>query len=149
MIYVPTLNSNLRMGLWMLLHLSQPLLLQKVIVQVRSPWQLPLNLYCAQFKCYAVITHSQCTQCSTACARSDHLPPLPPPGSSVSPQSKEKGKHRVGTSPSTVPAKRSAQGEGREQEEEEEEEEEKEGDTTGSTAKRRKRETSHMTGKGH
>ena len=146
MIYVPTLNSNLRMGLWMLLHLSQPLLLQKVRAQVRSPWQLPLSLYCAQFKCYALITHSQCTQCSTACARSDHLPPPPPPGSSVSPQSKEKGKHRVGTSPSTVPVKRSVQGEGGEREEEEEE---KEGDTAGRTAKRRKRETSHRTGKGH
>ena len=135
MIYVPTLNSNLRMGLWMLLHLSQPLLLQKVRAQVRSPWQLPLNLYCAQFMCYAVITHSQCTQCSTACVHS--VTPLP--------QSKDKGKHRVGTSPSTVPVKRSAQGEGGEGEEEEE----KEGDTAGSTAKRRKRETSHMTGKGH
>ena len=70
---------------------------------------------------------------------------LPPPGSSVSPQSKEKGKHRVGTSPSTVPVKRSAQGEDGEGEEEEE----KEGDTAGSTAMRRRRETSHMTGKGH
>ena len=32
---IPTLNSNLRMGPWMLLHFHQPLLLQKVRVQVR------------------------------------------------------------------------------------------------------------------
>ena len=46
----------------------------------------------------------------------------------------------MGTSPSTVPAKHSAQGDGGEEEEEEEE-----GDTAGSTAKRRKMEGSHMT----
>ena len=50
----------------------------------------------------------------------------------------------MGTSPSAVPAKRLAQGEGRGGEEEEEEEEE----VAGSSAKRRKREESHMTGKG-
>ena len=32
---IPTLNSNLRMCPWMLLHFHQPLLLQKVRVQVR------------------------------------------------------------------------------------------------------------------
>ena len=74
---------------------------------------------------------SQYTQCSTACARS--VTPLP--------QSKEKGKHRVGTSPSTVPVKRSVQGEGGEGEEKEE----GEGDTAESTAKRRRMEGSHMT----
>ena len=68
------------------------------------------------------------------------LPPLPP-GSSVPPQSKGKGKHRVGTSSSAVPAKRSAHGEGRGWEEQEEE-------AAGSSAKRRKREESHMTGEG-
>ena len=50
----------------------------------------------------------------------------------------------MGTSPSAVPVKRSAQGEDREEEEEEEEEEE----AAGSSAKRRKREGSHMTGEG-
>ena len=49
----------------------------------------------------------------------------------------------MGTSPSAVPAKRSAQKECREGEEEEEEEE-----AAGSSAKRRKREESHMTGEG-
>ena len=39
---IPTLNDHLRLCPWMLLHLSQPLLPQKVRVQVRSPWQLPL-----------------------------------------------------------------------------------------------------------
>ena len=60
-----------------------------------------------------------------------------PPGSSVPPQSKGKGKHRVGTSPSAVPAKRSAQEECREWEEEEE--------AAGSSAKKRRWEESHMT----
>ena len=46
----------------------------------------------------------------------------------------------MGTSPSAVPAKRSAQGEGRGWEEEEE--------ATGSTAKRMRREGSHMTSEG-
>ena len=49
----------------------------------------------------------------------------------------------MGTSPSAVPAKRSAEGEGTEWEGEEEEEE-----ATGSTAKRMRREESHMTGEG-
>ena len=48
----------------------------------------------------------------------------------------------MGTSPSAVPAKRSAQGEGTEWEGEEEEE------ATGSTSKRMRREDSHMTGEG-
>ena len=48
------------------------------------------------------------------------------------------------TSPSAVPAKRSAQGEGREDEEKEEEEEE----AAGSSAKRMRREENHMTGEG-
>ena len=52
----------------------------------------------------------------------------------------------MGTSPSAVPAKRSAQGEGREDEEKEEDEEE---EAAGSSAKRRRRrEESHMTGEG-
>ena len=46
----------------------------------------------------------------------------------------------MGTSYSAVPAKRSAQGEGRGWEEEEE--------AAGSSAKRRRREESHMTGEG-
>ena len=70
-------------------------------------------------------------------------PPLPP-RSSVPPQSKGKGKHRLGTSSSAVPAKCSAQGEGSEDEEKEEDEEE----VAGSSAKRRRREESHMTGEG-
>ena len=49
----------------------------------------------------------------------------------------------MGTSPSAVPAKRSAQREGREDEVKEEDEEE----VAGSSAKRR-REESHMTGEG-
>ena len=47
----------------------------------------------------------------------------------------------MGTSPGAVPAKRSAQGEGREEEEEEEE-------AAGSSTKRRKREGSHTSGEG-
>ena len=45
-----------------------------------------LILYCAQFVCYALITLSQCTQCSTACVHSDNTPPSPSllsPGSSL------------------------------------------------------------------
>ena len=49
----------------------------------------------------------------------------------------------MGTSSSAVPAKRSAQGEGRGGEEEEDEEE-----VARSSAKRRRREESHMTGEG-
>ena len=51
----------------------------------------------------------------------------------------------MGTSPSAVPAKRSAQGEGREDKVKEEAEEE---EAAGSSAKRKKREESHMTGEG-
>ena len=56
-----------------------------------------LILYCAQFMCYALITLSQCTQCSTACVHSDNTPlpplflPLSSSGPSVTPQSKGKG----------------------------------------------------------
>ena len=50
----------------------------------------------------------------------------------------------MGTSPSAVPAKRSAQGEGSEYEEKEVDEEE----SAGSSAKRRRREDRHMTGEG-
>ena len=49
----------------------------------------------------------------------------------------------MGTSPSAVPAKRSAQQEDREEEEEEEEE-----DPAGSSAKRRRMGRSHVTGEG-
>ena len=58
----------------------------------------------------------------------------PLPGSSVQPQSNGKGKHRVGTSPSAVPAKRSVQGDDKEEEV-----------TAGSAVKRRRKERSHMT----
>ena len=61
-------------------------------------------------------------------------------GSSVPSQSKGKGKHRVGTSPSAIPAKRSTQGDDKEEEEEV---------NAGSAAKRRRVKshmTSHMTG---
>ena len=61
----------------------------------------------------------------------------PPPGSSITPQCKGKGKLRLGTSPSAVPAKRSAQGEDSEEEEDEV--------TAGSAARRMIREGSHMT----
>ena len=71
---------------------------------------------------------------------SDKPSPSPPPGSSVPPQSKGKGKHRVGTSPSAVPAKRSAQGEDREDKVKEE--------AAGSSAKRKKREKGQMAGEG-
>ena len=60
------------------------------------------------------------------------------PFPSVPPLSKGKGKYRVGTSPSAVPAKRSAQGDDRGDDEEEEV-------TSGNAAKRRRREGSHMT----
>ena len=50
----------------------------------------------------------------------------------------------MGTSPSAVPAKRSAQEEGREDKVKEEDEEK----AAGSSAKRKKREESHMTGEG-
>ena len=53
----------------------------------------------------------------------------------------------MGTSPSAVPAKRSAQGEHREREDKEEEEEEEE-EAVGSSPKRKKREGSHMTSEG-
>ena len=49
----------------------------------------------------------------------------------------------MGTSPSAVPVKRSAQQEDREEEEEEEEE-----DPAGSSAKRRRTGRSHVTGEG-
>lgn len=99
-----------------------------------------LSLYCAQLMCYALITHSVLSAALHVhtLITSPSAPSLLP-GSSTPPQSEGKGKHRESTSPSAVPPKRSAQGEGREQEEEEEE-----GDIAGSTAKRR-REGSHMT----
>ena len=84
---------------------------------------------------------------STACAHVFNLSLLlPPPDSSVPPQCKGKGKHRMSTSPSAVSAKRSAQGEDREKEEEEKEEEER--DSARSSAKRRRREETDVTGEG-